>query len=264
MEIENNKDFMNIPKKECLVVYKGMINHSDAKWNSGEKLAEIGDYGTATSLLIFSIEELIKSLVILLDGKGFEFRNTPGVKIVFQDHRIRYVIAYLMFSMNLFGEDLICFILKVRNDKQEVFGLMKEFEKNKESLVEKFIIYLYQKIKLIDEENEWFSQVDIFRQDGLYCDYEQQFKNPLMIGEGNYLGVLERLKKVRSFGKEFITIAESDDDELIKQIKQLSRQFREDRVYQKLGNSLSGVRKSGENPFDLIKELLKDFSSMNI
>src|SRR4051812_38270732 len=100
----SSKTFLTIPKKECLEVYKTILKNSDNKWESGKKLADIGDFGGATSFALISVEELIKALIVFLDGKGFEFRSLKGIDTFFKNHKIRYIIAYAMFAMNLFTD----------------------------------------------------------------------------------------------------------------------------------------------------------------
>src|SRR5579859_8076673 len=100
----DDMSFLNLPKKD------------DQKWNSAIMLAKSEDYGGAVSLLIISIEELIKSIILFMDGKGFEFRNVKGINTFFRNHQIRYIIAFVMFAMNIIGEDLVKFILKIREN----------------------------------------------------------------------------------------------------------------------------------------------------
>jgi len=108
----SSKTFVTISKNECLTVYRNVLEHSDQKWESGKQLAKINDFGGATSMAIISVEELVKSLIIFLDGKGFEFRSIKGISTLFDNHQIRYLLAYTMFAMGLFGDELMKFLKK--------------------------------------------------------------------------------------------------------------------------------------------------------
>ncbi len=262
MEDKSNTDFMSISRKECLIVYSDMIVGSDRKWNSAEDLAKSNDFGTAVSLLIFSIEELVKSLIVLLDGKGFEFRQSSGIKAVFYDHKIRYVIGYFMFSMNSISEDVFTFIHKLRDSEEERKKFIFEFKNNRDGLIERFLEYTITRINNIFGEVDWFSSMDALRKEGIYSDYKGQFKSPLAISEENYREVFQRLHKVRTFGKGLIDAVESDDVDLISKIKEIQRMFKDDGMYENVKQALNTVSTSDISIFDHLKNGIKelDFS----
>ena len=99
------KKFSSLSTAECTAAYKEMMVAADKEWEAGAQLAALSKHGNAVALLIISIEEYVKALLIFFDSKGFRFRNTKGVDVFFRNHQIRYIIAFVMVVMNLFGEE---------------------------------------------------------------------------------------------------------------------------------------------------------------
>jgi len=116
------------------------------------------------------------------------------------------------------------------------------------------MFYALRKFVLLKKEFEWFAKVDIFRQDGFYCDYAEQLKNPITISSVDYEQVIIRLEKVRTVGKEIIEAFETADEATIEQITQIKRDFKQKKYYEKFSRALTTVRQTRENPFELIKK----------
>jgi len=252
----SSKTFATISREECLSVYKKILTHSDVKWESGKKLAEMNDAGGAVSLAIISVEELIKAIIIFLDGNGFEFRNVKGMNAFFEQHQIRYILAYAMFAMSLFGEDLLKFIDKVHTNPNEILELNRERKENKSAFDRRIKHYTVKKMVLLKKEFEWFSKIDIFRQDGFYSDYENQLKNPIEINAKDYNEVALRLEKVRMIGKKIIEAFDSADAQIVEQLEKMKNDLKEKKHYEKLGETLLNIRKYKGNPFQLINTIL--------
>lgn len=253
----SSQNFMNISRKECLEVYKEILSNSERKWNSAEILAENKDYGTAFSTAIISIEEIVKSMLLLLDGKGFELRTVKGIDTIFKNHRIRYFIAYMMLVFSVFGEDLTKLLIKYRNNPQLIVWLNERNKRNK-GFVEKFAKrYFQNKLPLLINELDWFIKMDIFRQDGFYCDYDNHLKTPLNINENNYQEAIKRITKVREIGLLFIESYEAINDIDNKLIIKFNSGLKITGAYQKLGEKLSSF-KPNKGPFDSLKVILQN------
>jgi AbiV family abortive infection protein len=248
----SSKTFLTIPKKECLVVYLEILNNSNKKWESGKKLAEIGDFGSATSIAIFSIEELVKSILVLLDGYGFKFRNIQGIGLFFKNHQIRYILAYAMFVINIFSEEIKKYIIYFRDKPNELILEIAKIRGDRRYLEQKLKYYTFRKIIALKKEFEWFSKVDVLRQDGLYCDFDEQLKNPINISEEDYQQVFRRLEKVKEVGQIIIDSFTSHEYLYKDYIEQMKLDFRQNDIYQKISNALMKLRHSNENPFELI------------
>jgi AbiV family abortive infection protein len=249
MNNTSHKNFSSLSQKECIEEYKGILQNAERCWKSGEILAKDEDYGRAISLAIISIEEIIKAAVIFLDGKGFRFRKVKGIRLLFRTHQIRYFIAFAMFVVTIFGDDLIKFIQSLREkDKSGLDKLQRDFS-DKALLESKAEQYAKEKFLQIAKELEWFSKVDVLRQNGFYCDYDEQLINPIQISRTEYFEVLQKLEKVRKVGAELIRSFDSDDELIAEQLSKALKEFNENDRYKSIERFLDKVK--GKNLFTL-------------
>jgi AbiV family abortive infection protein len=253
----SSKTFLTISREECLVVYKNVLANSDCKWEASERIAEAGEYGTATSLAIISVEEMVKALVLLIDGKGFQFRSVRGMDSLFYHHQIRYFIAYAMFLMGIFRDELFRFLKRHHADDNYISGLYGEWQNDQEKMLRKIKFYAFRKFIQVRREFVWFSKIDLFRQDGFYSDYEDQLKNPMSISIEDYQKLYDRLKTVREVGLEIFETLNDQDEQTAERLGELKKQFREKDYYKKISDSLTTIRQKRQSPFEMIKEHLE-------
>jgi AbiV family abortive infection protein len=253
----SSKTFLTISKQECLIVYQDLLNNSQKKWQAGENLAKTNEFGSAISLAIISTEELVKGIIVFLDGKGFDFRNVKGMDTVFRNHQIRYVIAYAMFLMAIFGEELMKFILKIKDDPDKFILIFDEMKDDEKYFEKHFGYYLLKKIVTIRREFRWFSKADIFRQDGFYCDYQEQLKTPILVDSKNYKQVYKRLERVRTMGLGIIDACNTPDDFSKNYLEEMKLNFLRKGFYESMAKALDIVRQQRKNPFELIDHFLE-------
>ena len=249
---KKGKDFISLTKEECATVYQDMLKNSDSNWQSADKLAVAGDYGRAISLSIISIEELVKALLIYFDGKGFKLRKMNGIRVLFKSHQIRYLIAYGMFVMALFGEELHKLLLQFHNNPS-VLNSWMEVMQDEKRLDRKMKHYAFRKIILLRRELDWFSRVDLFRQEGFYCDYIDRLKNPITISPEDFLYARERLAKVRKFGKELIAAYNEDSDIMQEHVMKMKTDFETKGHYGKIEAALKFLKDARMLPFEFVK-----------
>lgn len=255
----DNKTFLNISESECLIVYKEILENSDKRWESGRMLANNGDFGLGISSSIISIEELIKAIIVFLDGRGFELRKIKGMSSFFRNHEIRYVVAYSMFVIGLFGEDLIKALKRIKEEPEWLLKMSKEMKNDKEFFEKRLRFYSLRKFVTLKRELNWFSKVDLFRQEGFYCDYKASLKSPIQVSEIDFNEVIKRLEKVRHVGNSLIQAMETDQEEYIKQFSNFSSDFKKSQYADKIACALDGIKKTRKRPFELLKERLSDF-----
>jgi AbiV family abortive infection protein len=158
---------MNLSKKECLLVSQDCIANSNSKHSDAITLASSGSYGNATSQLMLSLEEMMKAIVLNLDGNGFEFRNrVKGIGNLFENHRLRYFLAFTLSVMNVFGQDLKKLLIKTINSPEEFLNLKMEDP----GLQHRLTLWVIVKMEFIQKEIVWFSNADLYRQDGFYVE----------------------------------------------------------------------------------------------
>jgi len=252
------RKIQNISQKECLKIYKEFLNNADAKWDSGTVLENSGDYGGAMSLKIISIEELIKAIVLFLDGHGFQFRNL-GMGTFFKDHKIRYFVAYGMFVVGIFGEEAKYLLLKAQENPDKKQKFLEDATKDPSGFLNKYKFYLWRRFVRLKDELVFFSNIDLMRQSGLYADYDGQIVNPISINKIDYQNLLHRLELVRDVGKISIEMVNPQDIDLYNQFKNIDSQMRNNDGYNKIGKFLADLHKTRKTPFDFAFE---DFKSI--
>lgn len=255
LETLNNKTFANLSSAECFEVYESILKNSDAKWESAKKIAE-NDYGSATSLAIISVEESIKALVICLDGHGFEFRRVKGMDAFFNRHQVKYLVAFAMMLLNVLLDEMIKLIKHLRENPNDLKVWTTKL-KNNPFFNWKVKFYLLRKTIAIKREFKFFAKIDLFRQDGFYSDYEDGLKSPLNVSEKDFKELMQRMEKVRFATKALIEYVSHPTSEQTKSFDDLKAFLKKEKVYDKIGESLTKIRGSRENPFD---QILRDIN----
>jgi AbiV family abortive infection protein len=250
------KKFSSLTKAECAEAYKEMFANAESEWQAALSLAKSGKHGNATSLMIISIEEYVKSLLIFFDSHGFHFRTTKGVGVFFRNHQIRYLIAFVMAVMNHFGEEMKRFLLNIKENPEKIKSLHAAFKEDDNYIEKRFGYYLRRKLVEIIIEFRWFKGADLFRQKGFYCDYRDFLRTPLHITEVEFKEVFKRLGKIRSVGKAIIEGFESDSKEVLEQIQKMKTEFRAKNHYLKITNGLKRLSDSKQSPFEYIETQL--------
>ncbi|NOT91645.1 hypothetical protein [Ferruginibacter sp.] len=115
-----------------------------------------------------------------------------------------------------------------------------------------------RKIIILRRELNWFSKVDLFRQRGFYCDYNDELKNPIQISEKEFREVVIRLEKVRNAGIFFLRELSKKEEESQKQIEQLKIDFQTNNFYEAITKGLDSIKKSKMKPFEYLKDMFSD------
>jgi AbiV family abortive infection protein len=254
---ESAKRIMNLSKQECLDLSKVCLANADSKYNDALLLSKSGSFGNATSQLMVCMEELMKATVLSLDGNGFQFRqNVKGIVHLFKNHKLRYFLAFAISVFYVFGRDIKWFLIKLKGNPDKFINLdikNKTFQKQA-------MAWLINKFRTIEKEVTWFSNADIYRQDGFYVDYIDGVRSPLSITERQFMDFKNRISNFRTVTKEFIFIlkVEGNDVEVFKeQVVKLQARFIEDKYYQRLGELVTNLNKRDYDGFSKLSEFVK-------
>ena len=110
------KNFQTLNKKECREASIECFHHAESKYKDALLLASAKSYGNGISNLILCLEETMKGLILSLDADEFQFRSkVKGIKGLFENHKLRYFLGFVMSGVNLLFEDLIALIAKRKN-----------------------------------------------------------------------------------------------------------------------------------------------------
>lgn len=196
----NDQNLHNITKDVCREVYPHILKNSEDNWNAGKLLARHHLYGQALSLVLISIEELIKGTIVEMDGVGFELRSSRGFKRFFKEHGIRYYIAFILLGIYVFAEDLVKELEKMIKDPNYLKKIESLIE-DKDLILSKADDYMLEKAMIMEMELPFFTSLEKHRQRGFYCDYESGLRSPDHVDETFYNECIAKLTKVRSIGK---------------------------------------------------------------
>ncbi|HYF69067.1 MAG TPA: AbiV family abortive infection protein [Ohtaekwangia sp.] len=254
------KGFLHLSKKNSLAAFKAVLQNSDLKWNTAAKVAKTKDYGTAISIAVASVEEVVKALIIAMNGYGFEFRKAPSMQRFFKNHQIRYVVAYAMFLVNVFSQELKELFLKINSNPVDGIDWMNRIIANDPREIFKIQAYARLKFRLIKKEFQWFEKVDTFRQEGMYSDFDDGIKSPVSITKKTYAETIGRLEKVRKVGLALIETLESKDHTYINHYKMLKSRFIQDQYYERIETTLKNMSRPSV-PFESIRTFFSDGNS---
>ncbi len=242
-----SRTFLNISKEECADASLKVLQNSDNKFLIADKLAQDNEYGLAITTLIVGCEESIKALVLHLDSVGFNLRDTKGMRGVFENHELKHFISFVIFIYNIISTEFTSFLKNSFHSVEEY----KKFEKFSQKLQNEDIaaqrlliskmIRIYKKFKA---EMEWFSNFEIFRQQGNYVDYHNEIKSPQYATAQDYYSLKARTDKVKDTTREIIETINSNNEENIRQLDELQKVFIMNKIPSKISSFISNTKKS--------------------
>jgi len=256
------KGFLNINKEECLAASKDVIKNSNKQFELADKLYLLNEYGSAVSHIIIGSEELIKALILHLDGVGFKFRQIKGMKSIFDNHQLRYFMSFIIFSFSIVSDELRNFIEKIRN-KEIGINELEEFntkikDDNAEFKVEIFT-KIISKIEFLLNEINWFNNFDLFRQKGFYVDYVGEIKTPLNATEKDYTSIKVRIERVRKTVYEIIDSLNNQSEDNSKLLADILEKINNKDVYNSIAEFIQNVRLSKTNALDYTLNSVRPF-----
>lgn len=257
------KRYQNISAQECGDIYLGILENANKYYKKSEVLAVSDkEYGLPISFMILGLEEQIKALIIFLDSKGFSFRQTSGLKGIFNNHELRYCVSFIIFAFNLFANDLSKnlnnFLESIKGKKAADYPEFKSnVEKNIGLHAKKSIIYAIEKLKKIFQEIDWFKDAGLLREAGFYVDYCDGLNKPSDFKEEDYLELKKRIEVVDDFCKKIIAELNSEQESTNKILNHLVKGARTENVYKSISAYITRAKKDRKSVLELI---IEDFS----
>lgn len=243
-----SKPIHKLTQEECIRYYDALTKNATSKWKIAGTLSRKKEYGAATSHLLISIEESIKSVIVFFDSKGCEFRHVNGADRIFNNHRIRFFLAFLMFGINIFGEDLFKWLKKIKKNPTELHKKVKGLILDKKELPLGVKFYLTRKFYILKKEKEWFQKADILRQIGFYADYNEEIQSPETIDQATYEEIHARLFKIRNLVSKLIKSYNSMSEN---EIEEMKNEFKKRNIYSLLEQGLAMSKSYKSSPFEM-------------
>ncbi len=226
------KTFNNISRNECLEVFPKIYLSANRKWKSAVTIAKKEDYASSTFLMISSIEEYLKALILALDGNGFRFRNIKGLDGMFKNHSLRYPVIYLFHLMASSFE----FSESIKKEK----GLIRK------------ALFSIKKYTEASSNLKWYASLDQLREKSLYSNFDNEvLQLPDSIGEEEYFKIQNNLIKVRySFYSVLFILdpkarrCQEERNQFIETLKTMTNNLG---LYDSLEEQLELIRENGYN-----------------
>ncbi|MFD2914782.1 AbiV family abortive infection protein [Psychroserpens luteus] len=155
-------------------------------------------YSSATSLLILSTEEVIKSILVRLHAEGYKIYKAKEVHKFFRDHKIRHQIAQLMEM----GVGLSEALIKYDEQKPTTFAKTRVNWFNKFINVSLDIIKALEPLLHTINKTVKLQGFDNLKNKGLYVDFQDVILSPqIEITEHIYNETLVIANRVFMFSK---------------------------------------------------------------
>lgn len=193
--------FNNLSPKKSKDLNKPIFLNAIRLRNDAVYLAEDkSSYSTATSLLILSLEETIKGLIVFLHSEGYPIYKSKRVSKIFIDHKTRHDFAIIIETINaLFILFTIC--RKAFENRENHTNRLKNKSANPED-IEKGFGFLCELIESILND-KIIKNFDGYKNNGLYVDYFNGLFIPnkeITVGHYNQVNkVLNTITKIYKF-----------------------------------------------------------------
>lgn len=193
-----SKTFLTLDKKESLEVSDHTIKNAIILQETAKYAAENNNYGVATSLMILSIEEVIKAQVLFFQGVGIRVHRIKNANKIFSSHKDKHQVAtQLQFSKIIEG-----FIKAINYEPKE--KKYKTGVRFMDSLLGGLhdIVNILQPVTLISKSIdqmsanvEWLKKANDIKNKGFYVDYKSDVELPQNI-------TFDTFEKASSINKE--------------------------------------------------------------
>lgn len=182
-------------------------------------------YSSATSLLILSAEEVIKSILILLHIEGYKVYKLKETHKFFFDHKIRHQIAQLIEM----GSGIIKSMIKY--DEQQPTKLLKTKVNWLNNFVNGFIDIVKAAEPLLDTLNKTkkLQEFNNLKNKGFYVDFQNTLLSPQVeVTEKIYTETLAITNHIFMFSKwlRFIHHPELENRKDAEELKKIKISFK--------------------------------------
>lgn len=228
MQRNSTLNFLNISIEECGHLSLIVIKNAETHFRCAKVLANANEYANGTAHLILGAEELVKGLILLMEGKGFRLREINNYKKFFSDHKVRHSISKEFFSVFIFLKSIFK-IDRKRKNENIVLYFLKAFADIAEGALSGYNHY------------EWWDKADQLKQMCFYVDYQNTVINPCSISQDQYNEALQHATDFKNDIRLIITALKKANEI---ELKQLIQNFNEANFKELIGGTIE--RSSGK------------------
>jgi AbiV family abortive infection protein len=230
-----------------------LMKNADQKLVSAEKLTEIGDFYSASSLLVTAFEERTKALVLQLSIIGFPLKiDCKDWEYIFSHHDSRSYIGFAIDCLYEIIKDLKDELNKMYLDPEYKLKVLNFLNNNE--LQKSFLKWCILKMESFIDKIDFFQSIQEKRQNGLYVDILRQ-KN-LSVNKEMYNEIKMKLSSIHKLSEDLIEIKDLIDFSNISKSDQwkIKNQFP---II--LSEKINRIKKERSKYFKQIKKELIDF-----
>ncbi len=157
----NEIDFKTATKEVLLAGVKACVKNGNSLYIQGKSMGSIKKYGLACSLLVLSVEEYVKC--VILTAGFFNVKTDTDISLFFRDHKTKHRHAAEMQSL----------LNSIHNVLDSFKKMIKE---SKHVALDISIILLLHNVleKFLKSERDfekWWKDADKLKKTGFYVDY---------------------------------------------------------------------------------------------
>jgi AbiV family abortive infection protein len=223
------------PRDKCLAGAEVTVDNAKTLLQSAKTLAEVGQYGPASSLIVLAGEEAFKAMTLLIRYKGLEIDDEMErwrTKMLSQ-HQPRHDVGTWMVLMKRLIDATVA----------GMEAYTEHYEENEEKAKEARMKVMTDRAnQLLDDENEevqqlqkeidWWQNADELKQQGFYVDYGSQgWSSPNDLTQEDFIEskqVVEEAIDLASFAIEsFRGMNQEEREEQAEKERQHLREMRE-------------------------------------
>jgi AbiV family abortive infection protein len=258
--MKGKTSYANLPTEKCFQLAEQISEESSILWKIGNDLAKSNNYGYAISTMISSLEELIKAVILTMDGCGFEFRRVKGMDRFFKNHNLRHFTVYILFGYGVFGDELKKWVLVMIQEPKVFKDFLIKFFKNDPETKELVEKYVKSKLTMLKTEFDWFKEMDLVRQSGVYSDYKDDLQLPSQKTEEDFMQVEMRLSKAREACLLMMLAFREPAESAKEELEKLKISLKQENRYKWFGEQIATLGKNRFNVFDAVEQRIqKDF-----
>lgn len=184
---------LTLSAKQSNKVDDALYNNARELKSSAELIVTTNEsYGCATSLLVLSLEETVKAILVKLHSEGLKIYKLEDARKFFKDHRIRHKIAQLIEL----GDGLL--------ESSNYYVTNKATQKFSNNIIGNFFNLIISSKPFLQSiiRFEKLEKFDQYKKAGFYVDFENRLLNPREeVTEIQYNEVYEALERTTRFYK---------------------------------------------------------------
>lgn len=197
-----SKTFLTLDKKESLEVSDHTIKNAIILQDTAKYAAGNNNFGVATSLMILSIEEIIKAQVLFFQGVGIRVHRIKNANKIFSSHKDKHQVASQLQFLKIIEGFINAWNYKPNKKKYKTDSKLMNTILNGLQDVQSFIepISLISKsVEQMKGNVEWIEKANDLKNRGFYVDYKGDIKLPQDV-------TIETFDKASSINKECIDL----------------------------------------------------------